>query len=188
MIRPRSTLPVPIIYHAKSGISTGFCLEKEDMPRYFMTRPAARGVAQWLSASALGAESRGFDPRRPDHFCPGANRPQNPLAEGKKHRPQMNLHDVFPSGSFPPARAEGIFYGGCLALLGLRPAMLTHASRRSPPPRPFFAGKKWSMKPSGFASWRASAASYGAAVLHAPEVRFMSRLTMKHCSADCSAI
>ncbi len=27
-----------------------------------------RGVAQWLSASALGAESRGFDPRRPDHF------------------------------------------------------------------------------------------------------------------------
>ena len=27
-----------------------------------------RGVAQWLSASALGAESRGFDPLRPDHF------------------------------------------------------------------------------------------------------------------------
>ena len=27
-----------------------------------------RGVAQWLSASALGAESRGFDPHHPDHF------------------------------------------------------------------------------------------------------------------------
>ena len=27
-----------------------------------------RGVAQWLSASALGAESRGFDPLHPDHF------------------------------------------------------------------------------------------------------------------------
>ncbi|MBO7327658.1 MAG: hypothetical protein J6W00_02675, partial [Lentisphaeria bacterium] len=26
------------------------------------------GIAQWLSASALGAESRGFDPLCPDHF------------------------------------------------------------------------------------------------------------------------
>ena len=27
-----------------------------------------RGVAQWLSASALGAESRGFDPLHPDQL------------------------------------------------------------------------------------------------------------------------
>ena len=44
------------------------------------------------------------------------------------------------------------------------------------------------MKPSGFASWRVSAVSYGEAVLHVPKARFIYRisplrLTMKHCSA-----
>ena len=41
------------------------------------------------------------------------------------------------------------------------------------------------MKPSGFASWRVSAVSYGEAVLHVPKARFIHhisplRFNMKH--------
>ena len=43
-------------------------VEKGFELRYIKIVYHPRGVAQWLSASALGAESRGFDPRRPDHF------------------------------------------------------------------------------------------------------------------------
>jgi len=88
------------------------------------------------------------DPRRPDHFLPGRKTGLKiPAPESGKCRLQMDLHDLFRLSAFSARTGGGDFFVGCLALLGLRPPMLTHASRRSSPPRPFFACKKWSMKP-----------------------------------------
>ena len=99
-----------------------------------MERSVARGVAQWLSASALGAESRGFDPRRPDHFLPGSKPAPKSPRRREKHRPQINLHDVFPFGSFPPVGRRGFLWG--LPCASRPPACDAHARFASIPAAP----------------------------------------------------
>lgn len=49
-------------------ITAPYCIFSASGIYYRTLFPIRRGVAQWLSASALGAESRGFDPLHPDHF------------------------------------------------------------------------------------------------------------------------
>ena len=103
-----------------------------------MERSVARGVAQWLSASALGAESRGFDPRRPDHFLPGSKPAPKSPRRREKHRPQINLHDVFPFGSFPPVGRRGFLWG--LPCASRPPACDAHARFASIPAAPTIFG------------------------------------------------